>query len=93
MFLKLTSRIINLQNIYKIDIKDDKFILFLHTNIFNIIDKCDTNIIKQYFDVIEICKKHNKCDYTLIDNWSKELNKQYTKKNIKSDKKDWFIDI
>ena len=68
-FIKLTSTIINTSHIKKIIIHNDKYCLHLNDQNINGSNFGWSGYIVSSDSIIEICKKKNITDYTIMNTW------------------------
>jgi len=72
-FLKLTSIIINTSHINKIEIKNNKYEIYLNNKVEGFIFFSNGTIYSKN-DIIEICKNKDPLDYTILTEWINDIN-------------------
>ena len=78
-FIKLTSTIINTYHIKKIIIHNDKYCLHLNDQNINGSKFGWSGYILSSDSIIEICKKKNITDYTILNTWILNLTPSITR--------------
>jgi len=71
-FLKLSHTIINISHIKEITIKENKYTIYLESNVTGFLLAGSGSIGKTY-DYYSICKNKNPEDYAKVDQWIKNM--------------------
>lgn len=72
-FLKLSHTIINISHIKEITIRENKYTIYLQTNMHTGFLIAGSGAIGSAHDYYTICKKNDKEDYDKVDQWIKNI--------------------
>ena len=71
-FLRLSNRIINTSHIEEIKINPDKYTIYLNNKGFTGFMLYSTGFVDSNDNNIDVCKKNNLSDYTVVTSWINE---------------------